>query len=160
VKVLRFRITTVLALIAIAAFDLAAIRTLVAYRDYMPLGELIHMCDLLLVGALPMANVLVFSMLAGLRRFRSSPFFLGFEVFGAMALSFFVMMTIFFDRIPWLYVQPVVNYLLKNLWQYGIFVHLPAVCSAAAAMLVLPQVAFALIGGFLFRRFRIAITPR
>ena len=48
VKVLRFRIATVLALIAIAAFDLAAIRTLVAYRDHMPLAQLNRMCDLLL----------------------------------------------------------------------------------------------------------------
>jgi hypothetical protein len=71
-----------------------------------------------------------------------------------------VILSIFFDRVPWLYVQPVVDYLLRTLWQYGIFVHLPAVCCAAAAMLVLPQVTFALIGGFLFRKFRITITPR
>ena len=37
---------------------------------------------------------------------------------------------------------------------------LSAICSAAAAMLVLPQVAFALIGGLLFRRDRNTLPPR
>jgi hypothetical protein len=148
----RFRIAWVMALIAIAAFDFAVIRTLGDYRS--PMG------DLLLVGAMPMANVLAVGLLSGHRRPGSRAFLLGFEAFGAMALASFLFLAIFFNRVPRLYVRPVVNHLMGTLGQYGTFVCVSAICSAAAAMLVLPQVAFALIGGFLFRKYRITITPR
>lgn len=137
---------------AIAAFDFAVIRTLGDYRNQTG--------DFLLVGAMPMANVLAVGVLTGLQRLRSHPFLLGFEAFGAIALASYMFIAIFFSRVPWHYVQPVVNYLLRTLGLYGTLVCVSAICSAAAAMLVLPQVTFALIGDFLFQKYRLSIAPR
>src|SRR5262249_55663704 len=86
-KIPRFRIGSVMALIAIAALDFAAIRALLA-RHANVLDDQRGMC--LLLGALPMANVLAVGMLVGQRRPGSRPFLMGFEAFGAMALAFFI----------------------------------------------------------------------
>jgi hypothetical protein len=40
------------------------------------------------------------------------------------------------------------------------YARIPLECSVVVGMLTLPQVAFALIGGFLSRRFKITITRR
>ena len=149
----RFRIAAVMGFVAIAACDFAVIRT---FLD----GHRSQTGDLLLVGATPMANVLAVGMLTGLRRLRSRPFLLGFEAFGAIALASYLFMAIFFSHVPWHYVQPVVNHLLRTLGPYGTLVCVSAICPAAAAMLVLLQVTFALAGGFLFRKYRITTTPR
>jgi uncharacterized membrane protein YeiB len=148
----RFRTASVMAFVALAAFDLAAIRTLGDYRS--------ERGDLLLVGALPMANVLAVGMLTGLQDLRGRRFLLGFEAFGAMALAFYLLMAIFFSRVPYRYVLPLVDHLMRALGDYGTLVCVSAICSAAAAMLVLPQVAFGLIGGLLLRRFRNTVPPR
>ena len=74
----RFRIAWVMVAVAIAALNLAVIRVLLG----SPVGELV------VLGALPMANVLAVGLLIGLRRRGSRPFLLGFEAFGAMASGF------------------------------------------------------------------------
>src|SRR3954447_665511 len=66
--------------VAIAALDFAAIR---AFLNFPEVG-------LLVLGALPMANVLAVGILVGQQRPGSRPFLLGFEAFGGMALAFFV----------------------------------------------------------------------
>ena len=48
--------------------------------------------DSLVVGALPMANVLVAGLLIARQRPRSRPFLLGFEVFSAIALALYVVL--------------------------------------------------------------------
>ncbi len=138
--------------VAIAGCDFAVIRTFGDYRSQTG--------DLLLVGAMPMANVLAVGMPTGLHPLRSRPFVLGFEAFSTIALASYLFMAIFFYRVPWHYVQPVVNHLLMTLRPYGTLVCVSAICSAAAAMLVLPQVTFALIGGFLLRKYRITTALR
>ena len=57
---------------------------------YSPAGEL------LILGALPMANVLAVGLLVGLRRPESSPALPGFVTFGAMALALYVALTLLF----------------------------------------------------------------
>ena len=88
-KVPRFRIAWVMAFVAVAALDLGARRALndLANRLLMLThsNRLPHMIHALLMGALPMANVLVLALVIGHRR-RGSRFLLGFEVFGATAL--------------------------------------------------------------------------
>jgi hypothetical protein len=75
VKLHRIRIAWVMFAIAIAALDFAAIR---AFLDYPgPFGEE------LLLGALPMSNVMAVGILIGRWRPGSSSFLLGFEKFGA-----------------------------------------------------------------------------
>jgi hypothetical protein len=90
VKVPRFRIASIMVVVAIAALNLVAIRALFGFRSLM--GEL------LTVGALPMANVLAVGLLIGHWRPGNRPFLLGFVAFGAMALATYVAMATCFPR--------------------------------------------------------------
>lgn len=85
----RFRIASVMAIIAIAALDIAVIRAIPVIGA--PKSEL------LVLGALPMANVLAVGLLILRPRSGSRPFLLGFVGFGAMALAFLS---------PWSMCQP------------------------------------------------------
>ena len=157
-RVPRFRIAWVMVAVAIAALDFAAIRALLA-RHANVLDD--QRGILLLLGALPMANVLAVGMLIGQRRPGSRPFLLGFEVFGAMALAFFIALATCFSRevvVPYFapFVAPVE-------WFIGPgrpYVYIPVGGLVVAVVLVGPQVVFALVGGVLSRRFKITITPR
>ncbi len=151
----RFRIAWVMVAVAIAALDFGAIRALFGWGHR------------LLLGALPMANVLVVGILIAQWRPESRPFLLGFEAFGAMALALFVALVSFF---PDSY-EPIGSYLALVesvliepmgifIGQDRPFVFIPIACFVAVVMLGWPQVAFALIGGSLSRRFRITITRR
>src|SRR5262245_65406741 len=109
-----------------------------------------------LLGGLPMANLLAVGFLVGRRHFASRPFLLGFEVFGAMALGLNVAVaTLFTKELLFPYVHSVILPLGKPDGQpFGtaqLLIHM----SFAAAMLGLPQLAVSLIGGSLFRRFRV-----
>jgi hypothetical protein len=90
VKVLRFRIVSIMLVVAIAALDFVAIRALFGFRSLM--GEL------LILGALPMANVLAVGLASRQRRPGTRPFLLGFVPFGAMALALYVATATSFPR--------------------------------------------------------------
>jgi hypothetical protein len=140
--------------VAIAALDFAAIR---AFFDISEVG-------LLVLGALPMANVLAVGTLIGLRHPGSRPFLLGFEAFGAIALVLFVAAALaspFFDNYKMInsYLAPVILP-IESIGRNRPLVFLPIVLLAYVVMLGWPQVIFALIGGFLSRRFKITITRR
>jgi uncharacterized protein YggT (Ycf19 family) len=150
VKVPRFRIAWVMVAVAIAALDFAAIRALSGWGHR------------LLLGALPMANVLAVGILLGQQSPGSHPFLLGFEAFGAMALAFYVALVSFF---PDSY-EPIGSYLAllvepmeKFIGRNRPFILIPIAYFVAIIMLGWPQVAFALIGGFLSRRFSKAEQP-
>ena len=154
----RFRIAWVMVAVAIAALDFGAIRALLA-RHGNALDDQRSMC--LLLGALPMTNVLAVGMLIGQRRPASRPFLLGFEAFGAMALVLFIALAICFPRevvLP--YLTPVLVLIERTIGNDRPFVLIPIVCVVAVALLGWPQVAFALAGGFLSRRFKVTISPR
>jgi hypothetical protein len=146
--------------VAIAALDFWAIRAMFGSMT----GEW------LMLGALPMANVLAFGVLVSQRRPGSRPFLLGFEAFGAMALALYVAWTIYFIEhagpnnsyliLLYSYLAPLVEPIENNIGRGRPFVFYPILCSVLVAMLGWPQVAFALIGGFLSRRFKITITKR
>jgi hypothetical protein len=153
--VLRFRIAWVMVAVAIAALDCGAIRA----GPECDSGVVV----LLLLGALPMANVLVVGFLIGQRRPMSQPFLLGFETFGAVAsflYAAFVCLSPDPERPLGCYlvatVEPVRRLVERN---YPPLDH-PIALICIAAMLGLPQLAFAVIGGFLSRRFKITITRR
>jgi hypothetical protein len=102
-----------------------------------------------------MANVLTVGLLIGRRRGGGRPFLLGFEAFGAAALMLDLALVGFFAEgsvMPYLYL------VLKPLAR-TIGLHVPVFYAIAAVMLGLPQLAFALIGGILSRRFGIADWP-
>jgi hypothetical protein len=115
----------------------------------------------LFLGSLPMANVLAVGMLVGQRRPGNRPFLLGFEAFGAVGLAFFIALASCFPReVLLLYLTPVVVPMERTVGDDRPFVMFPIVGIVAVALLGLPQLAFALLGGFLSRRFRITITRR
>jgi hypothetical protein len=155
VKPPRFSIAWLVVAVAIAAVNFGAIRTLLGPRAG-------NAGAFLLLGALPMANALIVGMLIARQRPRRRPFVLGFEVFGALALSVYVLLSFIPGR-P----EPIISYLDL------VFNHLPSFDSGypppvlaairvfvAVLLLVGPQLVFALIGGFISRRFKITITRR
>ncbi len=141
--------------IAITALNLGAISAALRSNS--------QAAGFLMLGALPLMNVLTVGLLIGWRRPKSRPFLLGFEAFGVAALglySAFVCLSPDPERPlhPYLAVTvgPMINYVEQN---YPSLLHAISLIDLAA-MLGWPQVAFALLGGFLFRTFKITITRR
>ena len=156
-KVPRFRIAWVMVAVAITALDFTAIRAVLSGPS--PWGEE------LLIGALPMLNVLAVGLLIGQQRPGSLPFLLGFELLGAIALASYVALARLFPgpRGPvYSYVSILLDPIVANIGRERPFVFIPIASSVVVVMLGLPQLAFALIGGFLSRRYKISvrITPR
>jgi hypothetical protein len=150
----RFRIAWVMVAVAIAAFDFGAIRAMFG----SPMGHS------LLLGALPMANVLAVGILVGQQRPGSRPFLLGFEVFGAMALAFYVVAFAWFfpesHKLVGSYLAPWLGLMEEAIGRNRPFAFVPIACFGIVVMLGWPQVAFALIGGSLSRRFKAPSIPR
>lgn len=152
---LRFRIASLMGAVALAAFDSWAIPAMVdSYESSM-----------LIKGALPMANILLIAFASRPERLRDCPFRLGFEVFGAMAVLFFM----YWSRYSASSSGPIGNYLALLIGPthriFGLertFGSLVFIGACGAIMLTWPQLAFALIGGLLSRRFEVslAITRR
>jgi hypothetical protein len=152
VKAPRFRIGWLMVAVAIAAINFGAIQGFLFGWDT---GWL------LVLGTLPMANVLAVGMVIGQKRPGSSPFLLGFEAFGAMALALYINLASCFPsevQIP--YLKPFLGLTEKIIGHNHPFVFIPILFFGSVVMLGWPQMAFALIGGFLFRKFGIAITRR
>jgi hypothetical protein len=116
--------------------------------------------ELLSVGAMPMATVLAIGLIIGYQHHGSRPFLLGFVSFGAMALALFVVLAACFGEevvLPYarLFIAPLAKIIGTD---NAIFI--PIAYSVGAVALGLPQVAFALMGGFLSRKYQITITRR
>jgi hypothetical protein len=154
----RLRIAWVMAAVAIAALDFWGIREFLGAQMF---GLASETDAYLLLGALPMANVLGVGILIGQQRPGSSPFLLGFEIFGALALTIYVVLSCM-PHHPLLrdYAELWVDPIRENMRPLGPFLVYPMICFVGVVMLGWPQVAFALFGGLLSRRFRITITPR
>src|SRR4051794_25433481 len=103
----RVRKAVLMAVVAIAALDFAAIGAWV-YDNSPGWAD-----DILVVGALPMANILAVGFLVVLQR-RSRGFLLGFEAFGAAALALFALDYLFGSPITSPYLNLIDSY-LENL---------------------------------------------
>jgi hypothetical protein len=153
VKLPRLRIAGVMGFVAIVALNFGAIRALSGFAP--------DHSDYLTLGALPMADILVVGLLIAQQYPQSRPFFLGFEVFGAMALALYVALEIYCrDKA----VNPYLALFFDPIERIGgrgwPVRFIPIRYSIGVAILVLPQIALALIGGFLSRRFRVTIIHR
>jgi hypothetical protein len=153
VRLPRFSIASIMAVIGIVAIDFAAIRAMLGYPE---LG-------LFVLGVVPMANALAVGILIGQQRPGSRPFLIGFEAFGVMAMALFVA---FASTAPVGY-GPINSYLAllilpmdKIISPDRPLVYFPIACFVIVVMLAWPQVAFALLGGFLSRRYEITISRR
>ena len=150
-KAPRFRIAWIMVVIAISALDFWAIRAALQFPT--PKGQS------LILGALPMANVLAFAILIGLWRPASRPFLVGFQAFGAIALALYMVGAIFFyDELVMSYIALFLRPIGRVVGQRPPVVLIPIFFSCAIIMFGLPQLAFALLGGFLFRKLRIIIA--
>ena len=155
-----FRIAWAMVLVAAIALEFAAIRALSEIQLRANINgshTLSLMTGALALGAIPMANVLAVGLLIGLWRRGSRPFLRGFETFGAMALAFYIAAaSLFTEELARPLFDLIVNHLFASL-RNGPYLnnvgHLIGY-SATIAILALPQLAIALIGGFLFRHFR------
>jgi hypothetical protein len=160
VKAPRFRIAWIMVAVAIAAVDFGLIRASLGPRAILAV-------ELLIIGALPMANVLVVGILIARQRLKSRPFLLGFEVFGAIALALYIYLATSSPPSPLSAEGPIEAYLrLAFEPLYAVIgSYLPLVRAAIGlllgiVMLVGPQLVFAVIGGLLSRRFKIDVTRR
>jgi hypothetical protein len=162
VRVPRFRIAWVMFAVAIAALNFGVLRA--CFDSPSPWSG----SELLLFGALPMANLLGVGLLIAQQRPKCRPFLLGFETFGAAGLALYVALTIFSidnsvmstscgDVIS-SYLKPVLDRTEAAVGREQEFLLTSVLGCVAAAMLGWPQLAFALIGGFLSRRFKVRIT--
>jgi hypothetical protein len=142
--------------IAIAALDFAAIRA--AADDSNGPGMLL--CTVVL----PMANVLAIALLLGYRNPRYCRLLSGFAVFGAAVVGYLVMAILSGEDWVWSYVTLVLEPMRAIIRPAGGGKWSPVRLFAGRSLLsvwaTLPQLAFALIGGFLTSRFKVTITRR
>jgi hypothetical protein len=111
----------------------------------------------MLMGCLPIGNVLAVGLLLGFRRRTSRPFLLGFELFGATALaSYSIVASLFAMEVVIPYLHSVTQPLSDSFGRPYSLAQLLVLCSIVTVMLGLPQLVIALAGGLLFRKFRIA----
>jgi hypothetical protein len=150
VKVPRFRIASIMLIVAITALDLGAIRAISDFES--------RFLFLLCVVTLPMANILAVGLLLAFLRPRSRHFLRGFEVFGAIALVFFVVLAMRAEGLVQFYlIPPMALYgttigpppSIRQSWpSYQLLVGFCFLSLWATW----PQLVFALMGGFVYQR--------
>jgi hypothetical protein len=145
----RFRIAQIMAVVAIAALDFGIVQALFRIAAHSNNGRVGAFVWPLILGALPMANILAVGLLIGYRRRASQPFLWGFEMFGATALFLYICNMGIFNAITHKCLGSIARVALVNhsLWA------LLLVFSLEVVMLGLPQLVFALLGGLLYRKF-------
>jgi hypothetical protein len=143
-------------LFAIVAVDCAAIRALLIHvRGSVELAGL---------GIVPMVNLLAAGLLIAHRWPASRPFFQGFVVYNAVALTLYLAAVLSFDITGWaffrdgitLYLRLALDPLVGMLMKRGPLPYLTApdllvLTLVAMAWLSLPHVTFAITGGLLSR---------
>ena len=160
-KVPRFRISWLMIVVAIAALNFGAIRI---WYQHLPYDD-VHSVwiETLTFGGLPMANLLAVGIMVCIRQPQTRPFLWGFATFGGLALAFFGVLAYFYTdqvirpSVVWFFELEFVETAIRgfrrdarNLIQYFI----------GTLLLGLPQLAFALIGGQLSRKFGIVKRHR
>jgi amino acid permease len=145
-NVARFRTAWLMIFIALAAFNFAAVRNALDNPDLV--GQL------LAFGFMPMASILTIGLLVGFLRRFSRPYLLGFESFGAIASIVYLLLVIFYrNEMVRPYACRFVDPLEKIMPTDESLSFVLIACPVLVLVLTLPQVTFALVGGFLTRRF-------
>jgi hypothetical protein len=146
--------------VAIAALDFGAIRV---WYQHLPYNDADTVwVETLAFGGRPMANLLAVGIMVGLRHPQARPFLWGFATFGGLASALFGVLAYFYTLeviqpfLVWFFELESVETAIRgfrrdarDLIQYFI----------GTLLLGLPQLAFALSGGLLTRKFRIAERP-
>jgi hypothetical protein len=149
VKIPRLTISALMALVLVVALDVWACKALLMHGPQYG----VELSELIVVGALPMANVLaldLFPMLMPRHEYeRKRPGLVGFEVGGLAALLIFLACSVTMTH-P---LHEGVGHLLKALG----FVPGPFSLVGAVVLLLLPQLALALFGVWLYRKYDIRV---
>jgi hypothetical protein len=151
----QLTILRAMVIVAIIAIDFGAVRAFFTEQS------LPHVVAVLILGALPMTNALVVVYLISGRRRSYSPFLSGVKAAGAVALMISIASICWsseaVERLTSPLVQPLVDDLRRrphpSWWDIAIIYLLDA------ALFTLPQLAFALLGGYLLRR-RVVLRAR
>jgi hypothetical protein len=139
--------------VAIAAINFGVMREVVRSRSARDIG--------MLLGSLPMVNVLIVGVLITRRRPGWRSFLLGFEVFGAMSVVLYMTLAYHFEiEIERTYLKPLIDLLQKTIGQDRPNAFISVLYVGVMFMVGLPQLAFALIGGFVSRRLGITSHRR
>jgi hypothetical protein len=156
-KAPRFRINWLMACIALAALNFGVMRLLddlgLRLIALTHTGRFYHMIEFLVVGALPMLNALGIVLVIGLRRRCSHRFVWGFVLFGAIALALYVaavgLYVDEFEQAGHDLLRPIAAVLANGQTVLNAEKTLMLKCIVAVTFF-LPQLAVALVGGFLF----------
>jgi hypothetical protein len=153
VKVPHIRIAQFMAVVALIALDCVLVREVAQSRFYSPF---IEWC---LVGALPIPNVLalVIYCLVTQKRRELRAFLSGFAYFGAAAMVCSLALSWFFPEAARYPLRSALNPMFARMGSPDS--SRPIFLAAAAALVLLPQVAIALTGGLLISRFTFAGRP-
>ena len=167
-KAPRFRINWLMGCIALVALNFGVMRLLddLGHRQFAMThtDRFLHVTRHWVVGALPMLNTLGIVLVIGLLRRGSHRFVWGFVLFGAIALALYVAAVgLYFDEFEQAgqdLLRPIAVALAngQTVLSAGRFRML--ICIVAVTFF-LPQLAVALVGGFLFRfRLRVFVERR
>jgi hypothetical protein len=147
-KWFRFSISSLMAVVLFVALDCMALNMLIV----RPLFR-VSLSELILLGALPMANILAIGLLRLWAdrngRGRTRPLLVGFEVCGWVTLLVFVTCAVLATESFHDGVGSILRYCLKP--------ENPTFLIGAVAILLIPQLALASIGGWLIRSYRIEV---
>jgi hypothetical protein len=148
VKGIRFPIAWLMVIVALAALDFGAFRAALDHAN----GPHVLLC----VVALPMANALVLGLLIGRRHRGSHRFLVGFEAFGAAALAYLIAAILSGEDWVWSYLTLATGPIRATIGPTGggkwTTSRLLVARSFLSLFATLPQLTFALMGGFLSRK--------
>jgi hypothetical protein len=155
----RFGIAGIMGLVALVALEIGAVRAV--YHDYSPdhgpwrlsiSNRTRTQREMLIRGTLPMANILAIGLMIGHRRRSSQPFFVGFMAVGGLAL--FVYSGWAWFVFPRHYLYNDLSHLIQHHWLIPEFIGSRHALRqiATSILLVGPQLAMAMVGGFVSRK--------
>jgi hypothetical protein len=152
VKLLRLTISSLMAVVLLVALDVWACKALLLRGPlFFPDPDL---ADLIVVGALPMANVLAIGLFTVLgsrhQHKRNRPGLVGFEVGGLAGLLVFLACSLSMTH-------SLHEGVGQGLRAIGLGPPGPGFLVCALTLLLAPQLALALLGGWLCRRYNIRV---
>jgi len=161
-KAPRFRLNWLMGCIALVALNFGVMRLLddLGHRQFVitHTDRFLHVTQHWVVGGLPMLNTLGIVLVIGLLRRGSHRFVWGFVLFGAIALALYVAAVgLYFDEFEQAghdLLRPIVAALANGQTVLSAEKFLMFICIVAVTFF-LPQLAVALVGGFLFRDFKL-----
>jgi hypothetical protein len=160
-RLLRVRIADCMFLVGLIAVDSAAVRSLFALAAGSYNGTFWPAAWSMIIGALPMSNVLAVALLLAYRRPGSRSFLLGFLAAGAAALALFLVLTVCCYQSAIAPCLNVVYGVMRRVVDPGwpVVVLFPITFLIDFVSFILPQLVVALVGGFIFHKCRAIPAP-